>query len=783
MEGPKNAGRIITFYSYKGGTGRSMALANVGWLLAAAGKRVLMIDWDLEAPGLHRYIHPFLDDPSLTSSEGVIDFVISYTEEASSKNLEEHLDAKWYARYANITRFAIPLDYDFPDGGTLDFIPAGKQGPAYAGRVNSFNWKDFYIKLGGRAVLREAAERLRANYEFVLIDSRTGVSDTSGICTVEMPDDVAVCFTLNVQSVSGAAAAARSMLDQRPPDRPPLHIFPVAMRVADAELEKTIAVREYAKREFLPWMSDDTVPDGNRDGYWHDVEVRQIAYYGFEEQMAYFRDAPNDPASVLASMKRLAWWCTGVDVRNLPGPDAAVRDEVLAECAGVWGKAKAAQPEEPAKRFVYVSYGNPPVVRPGASVLASAIPAAAEAVTAAELPRTGSWPEAFRGILRRSAAMVVVVEDGFLSPNQQRELAIGFDHQSRAGGPAGFPIRAISAGGTPLEGFPALAPPGSSQLPYPGLRAFRVEDAPVYFGPEVFVHKLAQQMQTVPFIVLGGTPGTGKTSLVQAGVIPRLLLLESPRWKVATCDIAKAKNQLPLPAIAEVLVRLRGTAQFDEQVRKEAAELVSRLPKEGTDVLKEAIASALAVWPPADRLAIVMEAGASNIDPAYSTSWFSLFRDIPSVCFLMLTEGAVPGELTLPALSRDELIRAIEQPAARAGITLESGLAARIADDVQGHGQPLALLQFCMTRLWDLPTRADGWVIGLHDYEAIGGAGRAVDKLAEETFTKIEAAEQQSILRVICRMAPVSADGGAPGGQLDEEDVPQSLRRAVETLV
>lgn len=52
-------GRIITFYSYKGGTGRSMALANVAWILASQGERVLTIDWDLEAPGLHRYFHPF----------------------------------------------------------------------------------------------------------------------------------------------------------------------------------------------------------------------------------------------------------------------------------------------------------------------------------------------------------------------------------------------------------------------------------------------------------------------------------------------------------------------------------------------------------------------------------------------------------------------------------------------------------------------------------------------------------------------------------------------------
>jgi len=58
-------GEIITFYSYKGGTGRSMALANVAWVLASNGRRVLVIDWDLEAPGLHRYFKPFLLDKEL----------------------------------------------------------------------------------------------------------------------------------------------------------------------------------------------------------------------------------------------------------------------------------------------------------------------------------------------------------------------------------------------------------------------------------------------------------------------------------------------------------------------------------------------------------------------------------------------------------------------------------------------------------------------------------------------------------------------------------------------
>src|SRR6059058_2990102 len=81
-EAPGLKGRIVTFYSYKGGTGRSMALANVAWVLASNGCRVLAVDWDLEAPGLHRYFAPFLLDPELTATPGVLDLVWDFADAA-----------------------------------------------------------------------------------------------------------------------------------------------------------------------------------------------------------------------------------------------------------------------------------------------------------------------------------------------------------------------------------------------------------------------------------------------------------------------------------------------------------------------------------------------------------------------------------------------------------------------------------------------------------------------------------------------------------------------------
>src|SRR5215470_14997629 len=90
-------GRIFTFYSYKGGTGRTMALANIAWILASRSKRVLIIDWDVEAPGLHRYFAPFLSDPALSETDGLIEFLARYVVSAT-KELPEGpaSDSKWY---------------------------------------------------------------------------------------------------------------------------------------------------------------------------------------------------------------------------------------------------------------------------------------------------------------------------------------------------------------------------------------------------------------------------------------------------------------------------------------------------------------------------------------------------------------------------------------------------------------------------------------------------------------------------------------------------------------
>jgi MinD-like ATPase involved in chromosome partitioning or flagellar assembly len=212
-------GRVVTFYSYKGGVGRTMALANVAWILASNGKRVLVADWDLETPGLHRYLRPFLVDPLVQRTRGVLDAWCNFVDLALStvrNGRPGRLELVDIERAARVGPYVTRLDrYQFPNGGSIDFMPAGRQDQGYSERLVSFNWNDFYDRLGG-VFLDAMARDMRRQYDYVFVDSRTGLTDTAGICTVLLPDTVVICFTLNLQSIEGAAAVAGSIRRHHP---------------------------------------------------------------------------------------------------------------------------------------------------------------------------------------------------------------------------------------------------------------------------------------------------------------------------------------------------------------------------------------------------------------------------------------------------------------------------------------------------------------------------------------------------------------------------------------
>jgi MinD-like ATPase involved in chromosome partitioning or flagellar assembly/tetratricopeptide (TPR) repeat protein len=322
---PPAAGQIVTFYSYKGGTGRTMAVANVAWILASAGMRVLVVDWDLESPGLHRYLHPFLLDKDLKSSVGLIEMIRDFA--AATMEPGRDTDGDWVAERATVLGYATSLEWTFPNNGGIDLLPAGRQDQSYSRSVSTFDWPSFYERLGGGTFIDALGQDMRRHYDYALIDSRTGLSDSASICTVQLPDVVVNCFTLSTQSIDGAVAVARSVRSQR--GRRPVRILPVPMRVEDAEQNKLESGRDYARHEFAPFLGDRTADEINR--YWGDVEIPYKPFFAYEEILAPFAERPMLENSLLAAFERLTRTLTDGRVVELPAMDERERRRWLLE--------------------------------------------------------------------------------------------------------------------------------------------------------------------------------------------------------------------------------------------------------------------------------------------------------------------------------------------------------------------------------------------------------------------------------------------------------------------
>ncbi|GAA4506085.1 MULTISPECIES: FxSxx-COOH system tetratricopeptide repeat protein [Nonomuraea] len=321
MTESEHEGQVVTFYSYKGGAGRTMALANTAWLLASNGLRVLAIDWDLESPGLHKYFHPFLDSRLIESSQGVIDIVSNYSWEAT----REHEGADWYRDYAKVSPHAVPVEWDFPAAGMLYFLSAGQQNRDYSSLVTTFDWDNFYGRIGGGSFLDALRADMKAQYDYALIDSRTGLSDIADICTMQMPDILVDCFTMADQSIEGAAKVARYIHERYAARK--IRILPVPARIDDGEKEKLDAGRALARSKFEKFPGGMSPEEAQQ--YWGRVEIPYKRFYAFEETLAVFGDLPGSPTSLLAAYERLTEFITEGRVTSFPGMDEATRTRFL----------------------------------------------------------------------------------------------------------------------------------------------------------------------------------------------------------------------------------------------------------------------------------------------------------------------------------------------------------------------------------------------------------------------------------------------------------------------
>ena len=178
--------RTITFYSYKGGVGRSLALANVATRLMEFGKKVCLLDFDLEAPGLH------FKFPSIINSKinkGIVDYIYDFTNQGILRE--------------KISDYSIPIGRKNP----IYLIPAGNiDSLDYWRKLSSINWYDFlYESNNGLEFFLDLKEKIQNEFnpDYLLIDSRTGISEISGITISLLANEVVMVAANNRENLTG----------------------------------------------------------------------------------------------------------------------------------------------------------------------------------------------------------------------------------------------------------------------------------------------------------------------------------------------------------------------------------------------------------------------------------------------------------------------------------------------------------------------------------------------------------------------------------------------------
>lgn len=285
---------IVTFYSFKGGVGRSMAVANIAVLLARRGLQVLAVDWDLEAPGLERYFEVF---ELRAGSGGLLPFFID-----ADMNLAPEARPEAYRAHV----WKIDVGAAIP----LALLPSGRTDhKAYASQLEAFQWRPFFAR-GGGEFMERLREVWRADYDVVLIDSRTGMSDSGGICTIQMPDVLVGMFTANTQSLYGLRDVIASAQDGRQRlahDRMPLTVLPIASRIsATTEFrESQIWMDRFVETLgdcFAEWLPKEMDPRSAFERF----KLPQIDWFGFGERLAVVEQGTSDMTGLGAAYDRIA---------------------------------------------------------------------------------------------------------------------------------------------------------------------------------------------------------------------------------------------------------------------------------------------------------------------------------------------------------------------------------------------------------------------------------------------------------------------------------------------
>jgi tetratricopeptide (TPR) repeat protein len=192
--------KSITFYSYKGGVGRSLALSNIAIRLSELKKKVCVLDFDLEAPGLNFKFKNY-HKPKLFE-KGIVDYIYDFAEDGIKPKTIREFSYTMAAANGIFT--------------PIDFIPAGNiDSSEYWQKLSRINWTDLLYREEGFGVrffldLKEKIKK-EINPDFLLIDSRTGITDIAGISLRLMADEVVILAANNEENIFGSKKIIKSL--------------------------------------------------------------------------------------------------------------------------------------------------------------------------------------------------------------------------------------------------------------------------------------------------------------------------------------------------------------------------------------------------------------------------------------------------------------------------------------------------------------------------------------------------------------------------------------------
>jgi cellulose biosynthesis protein BcsQ len=273
-----------------------MALANCAALLAKWGYRVLAVDWDLEAPGLERF---FANLPgsgvveARTKTFGVVDLIGAW-------GRNESLD--WRS-----CTIRVPVSNG---KSKLDLISAGRSDELYSGKLHALDFSRLFAERDLGSYIESLRDDWASSYDFVLIDSRTGVTDIGGICTVHLADVLILLFTTTDSSVLGlsqiveSARAARARL---PRDRAALVAVPVPARdESRTEYKQSQEWKRITANQFRGLYEDWLPASVSSEDAVEILRIPYVPFWSFGEKLPVLEEGTKDPSSLGRAYEVLA---------------------------------------------------------------------------------------------------------------------------------------------------------------------------------------------------------------------------------------------------------------------------------------------------------------------------------------------------------------------------------------------------------------------------------------------------------------------------------------------